>query len=329
MPLFGKILIGANVVAAIAILWLGAADYAKRDRWTFAVLSEEFQINGLAVDDKETDEIGQKLAALTGKKLQQQLGVSVATQSQWLENRHTALVGEINSAAPGAAKHAKVLEIVLPLARTAEEHYEMATSKDADFNEGAPLLTKVLAPEGPFESAFAAANKGASDSYDTRRRAIARFLFSTSVAQTDYQQTLGVIGLAAYAREIDAQAVRLRDMVPQIERYIDSDRVDFIASHQALIGQILVLESALRNEQANLVKHEEQRNQHQALLAQRKKDVKDLENDISNARAAAGKALALQGDLEKALFDADAAVTKTKEAAERLERELKTKEVGR
>jgi len=322
MGTFGKVLAVLNVLAAIGFIGLAITDYGRRRAWEFVLQQQDFTVNGLAVDDKEQDVEGQSLKDLAGKRMQQQLGVSVATQADEVNSRHGAFTSAIQGADPETRR-----KLLLPLARNVVEHYEIATAKTADLANDAPLFTKITGPEGPVESAFNAATKASA--YDVRRYAIAHFLFNTSVEPGDYQRTLAVVGLASYARALDAQTVHLQSMVPQIGRDIENDRSAFVSNHRALIEQIVQLERRLRGLQEALAKHEEELNQHRALLAARKQDALDLNARIKETTTAAEKALALQSTLEKELFAADAEAARTKEANERLDKEIKTKELGR
>jgi hypothetical protein len=326
MSTFGKALIGVNVVLAFAFVFLAATDYSRRRGWENLILQQDLTINGLAIDEKEKDAEGQLIYQLAGKNMQQQLGVTTSTQVEELRKRHDQIKSAIDGAANGAAKKAEVVKYVLPLARNTVEYYLIATGNDAEFAAESPLMTKVMGQDGPFESAFSAGN--GSSAYDVRRDAIAFFLFNTSVAPEEYQRTLGVVGLAAYARALEGQTVRLANMVPEVAHDISGDRTAFLSNHRALVEQIVDLDRKLRGLQELLAKHEEQLSHYQTLRAARAQDVQDLTKRIAETKAAAEKALAVQTDLEKQLFATDKQVADVKQKNEGLDREIKTKELG-
>src|SRR5438132_10761359 len=114
MGTFAKVLAVVNVVAALGFVCLAATDYARRRSWEFTLLAQDFQYNGLAVDDKQKDAEGQSLKELAGKTMQQALGATVSTQIEEVDARHTAVLSAINGAAD---KKAEVVKFVLPLAR--------------------------------------------------------------------------------------------------------------------------------------------------------------------------------------------------------------------
>jgi hypothetical protein len=258
--------------------------------------------------------------------MQQQLGVTTSTQVEELRKRHDQIKSAIEGAADGAAKKAEVVKNVLPLARNTVEYYLIAAGSPNEFTAGSPLLTKIMGPDGPFESAFSAGNK--SDAYDVRRDAIAFFLFNTSVEPAEYQRTLGVVGLAAYARALEGQTIRLANMVPEVAHDIGGDRTAFLSNHRALVEQIVDLDRKLRGLQELLAKHEEQLSHFQTLRAARAQDVQDLTKRIAETKAAAEKALAVQADLEKQLFATDKAVAGVKQENEGLDQKIKAKELG-
>ncbi|HEV3119214.1 MAG TPA: hypothetical protein VGY58_19320 [Gemmataceae bacterium] len=328
MNMFGKVLAVVNVVLAIAFLCLIATDYSRRRAWEFTLLGQDFQVNGLAVDDDEKDAEGALIKDLATKPMQQQLGVQVSTQVQALDDRYKKCKSAIEGAGNGAAKKAEIVKYVLPLARTALEHYEIASAPNDAFDPEKELYKKLMGAEGVFDTAYNAGKKREA-SLDARRYAIAHFLFGTSAEQQDYEQTLAVVGLAAYARAVEAQEVHLAAMVPQLQREMDNDRTNFIASHRGLIEKIIALNSAVQDLQQQLAKAEDLLSQSRSVLAARRQDADDLTKRIAAATASAKNALSVQNDLEKELFAADAEAAKLKDGNEKLDGEIKRKELGR
>src|SRR6516162_4943535 len=115
MGIAGKILAIANVLAAIAFIAVAALNYGQRQVWSFAVREQEFQINGLPVDDEETDADGNILVNLVNARVQRDLGIpqTVKVQTKALDERKNAL---LNAAGDDSAKLQAVL---IPLAQTA------------------------------------------------------------------------------------------------------------------------------------------------------------------------------------------------------------------
>jgi hypothetical protein len=327
MTTFGKVLAVVNVVLAIAFVCLIASDYSRRRAWEFAILGEDFQIGGLPVDDQQKDAEGQLLKDLVTKQMQQQLGAQTTTQVEFLTARYQKCKSAMDSAAAPDAKMVEVQKFVLPLARNALEHYEIASAKAAAFAENADFYKKLMADDGPFESAYNA-GKQATGSFDARRYAIARFLLGTSAEQRDYEDTLAVVGLASYAQAVEGQAVHLEAMVPALQREMVTDRNAFVDDHRALIERIVALNRQVQDLQLTLAKEEDLLTQSKTVRDARKQDAADLQKRIAAATAVAKHALTVQSDLEKQLFATDGEAARTKEQNEKLDLEIKRKELG-
>src|SRR5205085_7878904 len=105
-------------IAAILFLITAGADVGKRQNWMFAVLAQDFRLQGLPVDDKEKDVEGRPLVNLMSKRMQEQLGVSeVTTQKDEVARRRKALGTEIEAAADEDAKRKLLENALVPLAR--------------------------------------------------------------------------------------------------------------------------------------------------------------------------------------------------------------------
>src|SRR5262245_32954836 len=125
MGIYGKVLGIANIVAIAAFLWLAGLDYGKRQSWQFADHEQEILIHGLPVDGNETDAEDRLAVSTINKKMLDQLfqgiGHSVKTAKDEVENRHTSLRSQVESQATDDAKRAKLVSVLLPLARSTSE----------------------------------------------------------------------------------------------------------------------------------------------------------------------------------------------------------------
>ena|SRR2546422_10158626 len=85
MTTFGKVLAILNVVGAVAFIWLAAMDYGKHQAWAFQVQQGNFILQGLPVDETDTNADGEVLVNLIGKRMLEQLfsgaGQPVKTQA--------------------------------------------------------------------------------------------------------------------------------------------------------------------------------------------------------------------------------------------------------
>jgi chromosome segregation ATPase len=312
MGIAGKILAIANVLAAIAFIAVAALNYGQRQVWSFAVREQEFQINGLPVDDEETDADGNILVNLVNARVQRDLGIpqTVKVQTKALDERKNAL---LNAAGDDSAKLQAVL---IPLAQTAGDRDEWRKTVE-------PAKLK-----GFIEDQFSAAD-AESASLGKRRQEIARVLLGTSQTPEDYNRTLAVVGLSAYAQALNAQAANLVAMIPVYESGIDNDRTEFVVHYKALLQQIQTLAERVANMQDTLKKQSDVRQQHATLVKRRQKIVEDLQQEIASARKAVQAATAEQSKIEAETFAAGKDVTTTDQRNQELERTLKNMELGR
>jgi hypothetical protein len=330
MTTFGKVLAILNVVGAVGFIWLAALEYGKHQAWAFQVQQGDFILQGLPVDETEKNADGDVVVNLIGNRMLQQLfsgaGQAVKTQAEEVKKRQSDVLNAVNAEQGAQAKKAKLEEIVLPLAGGAAER---ANLREQIQKANEPELS----PEGPFlgpNSLFAAAFNEANKtelSLEPRRNAIARFLFGTSSSQQDYQRTLVVVGLDHYSREVERQASALQSMLAETELVMAADRKDFEKNHRDLIEQIKAQAERVRGLQGDLERQNAQLQQYNVMINDRKGDGKDLRSQIQSTQDATKAALAKQSEFEKALFTAQKEVATTNAANQRLEEEIKAREL--
>jgi hypothetical protein len=334
MSTLNKVLAVLNVLAAIGFLCVAGLDYGKRQAWMYAARQQDFIIKGLPVDENEKDVEGRPLVDAMGKSMQQQLfaGVSdpVTTQKAEVKKRYDALRTEINEA-PDPDTKKKILEAVLvPLTRTWGQRYELQR-KIRDPQAGVDTL---LAPDGPFDAAFAEALEGKTVAgqdlgLEERREAIAHLLFNLSDKPDLHSRTVRVVGLAAYTREADSQATALQNMVPELEHAREKELTAFEVEHKELVRQIVAMAERVREVSETLKKQQLLAQHHTTLVAARQGDVQKITAEIKDAKKAAELALAGQSRLENALFRADQAITAAAEKNQQLLQQINNLEIGR
>src|SRR4051794_25402232 len=105
MTILGKLLAIANVVAAVGFLYLVAADWALRHKWTYDVYRHDLMLTGLPLDENDTDPTddepqAEKLNEKTLQAIFQQAGgTPVKTQREEVKNAQTQFNGTINGSA--------------------------------------------------------------------------------------------------------------------------------------------------------------------------------------------------------------------------------------
>lgn len=180
MSIFGKILAVVNVLAVIGVLALLGMNYAKRQLWEYAVFRQNLVIDGLPLDDKETDELQQPVVSKFSKEDRQNLFRQVSppdpvlTQKQELDRVQKALNSQIQAAGDKKKQIIVLAHILTPMAETSEQRLRMMTYQSflRDDNAFAALKQRLLAAH----TAATAPQKGQGKRYEER--------FHDALAQT-------------------------------------------------------------------------------------------------------------------------------------------------
>ncbi len=332
MKMFNKVLAILNVLAVVVFLIIAALDYGQRHSWSFLVLQEDFILKGLPVDNEEKDVDGNPAVNSVGKTMQERLfagvGTPVQTQVEEVPTRHDALRDQINESGDQLKKLEELRKVLEPLARTWGERHELQLRIEKQSRlilEGKPPSEDLMGPDGPFEAAFkdALELKGGP-----QRQAIAHLLFNLA-GRDDWQRVAVIVGVEAYAKEVDAQATAYRDMIPELQNVMAGEQTAFEVSHRALLQQIIALADRVRDLDETHQKQLALLDQHKTAVTKRQQDVADLKAQIEAAKKLAATALSGQSSLEKSLFEADRALQKTTQTNQQLEREIRTRELRR
>lgn len=329
MSLLGKILAGLNIVAAIAFACLVALDWGQRQKWTYAVFRQDLTLNGLPVDESEHDADGVRLVDQISDQTLKELfnpvggapaGTAAEDKTQMGEVRRlkSRLDAEINSAPD---KRAKLISLLTPLAPTVSERQALATKNvdvlQAQFDRAfGPDLLEVPGTQG----------QSKPKTQEDKRQAIAHLLVNLASPKpdaTDYQRVLVVVGLKAFAREADHQAVVLRDMSQEILLAMTRDQGNFVADHRQVVGELRTLADTLAQRQAVLADQTALAQRQLALAEDRKKDVEDLQKRIEQARKNTQEALTQLSKRQERLFGLEQQVKTTAEQNQELERKIR------
>lgn len=331
MSTLGKILAFLNVFAAIAFVCLAAADWSKRQAWAYAVYRHDLLIQGLPVDEKEMDVDGQPLVkSLSDKTLQQVFqsgGQPVDTQAKEVRRRHDQLKSEIEA---DANPKQKFLQVVLPVQRTRGERDALTRL----VQDPKVKVDELMASDGPFEKAFSEAldgkdAQGKELENSQRRQAIAHLLMNLSDDPAELQRATTVVGLAAASQAVDRQAHAYADMDKAIRADRESARSRFETTHKEIVQKIEVLAERVADLQLALQSQKTLTAKHQALVAARKADVGNVTKELEDARKATQDALAKQTKMEEELAKTKSEYAQALDANQKLEREIRTRELGR
>jgi hypothetical protein len=314
MPVLRNILIGLNVVAALAFFILAALDWGARTQWAHTVFRYELALNGLPVDDTERDLHGDLIV----RKIP---GEPVKTQKEALDAAITKLQSDINSQPDDAAKKKRLLEVLGSLVYTQAERDRLAK---LDVPQLEQALNDALRP--------AQDGRGPQGelSLHQRRMAIAHVLVALSGHEpADQTRLLTVLGAEAYAHAAEQQAANMQEMAQRVRHQTALDLHAFEVQHKELIYRILLLAERVADLKATLQYHKALTEKHQVLVNARKADVKDLETRLATASVELDKALAEQAKLEQERFETERLLGQTKEKNQEMEREIRSRELGR
>lgn len=329
MSILGKLLAVVNVLAAVAFLYLGASDWAKRHAWTYSVYRHELALSGLPVDDKEIDPTDddphvEKISDKTLQALFQQAGgTPVKTQKAEVQRAQSELKGEIDGLPDENAKRQRLLARLLPLARTAGERAEL-TSR---------VTTKPLGElTSDVDTLFQVGGSPAADSLAgilmprDEKAAIAHLLFSLYPGDESLPRLQIVLGLRALGDEVVRKAAALQAMSQQTYAQIVRERTTFEVAHRAETDRMRDLVDNLADRRHTLANQQAEKARHEELLASRQTEVKNILAATEKARAGHKTTLDAQREEEKQIFQSQQLYHRTKLDNEQLERDIRTLE---
>jgi len=345
MGLLGKILAIFNVLAAIGFLAVAVMDYGKQRAWSTLVFQQDLLLNGLPLDDTEKDADGEVISQKIGTYSLQQLltgGQPVTTQLAEVKQRQTALQGTITQAGGEPEQRSKMKEILLPLATTFGEREEMKRRIDAE------PIDQLMGDDGPFKSAFREAVEGkTADTIkapgadapppsirqvgeDLRRHAIAHLLFNLGDKPENYDQRLqGVIGVKAFLAEVTSEVAVNKGLLDAYEIAIRNESHPFEMKDRELLTQIIAFAQRLQEQREVLQKQETNRDVHATLVNKRKQDIVEMQARLENEKKILDANLARQKELETALAKANQEAAQTSDANKALEKQIRSREIGR
>jgi hypothetical protein len=150
MSLFGKLLAIFNIFAVLGALALLIMSYAKRHTWEYAVYRQQLMINGLPLDETETDGQGRPLMDRVGEQTKKELfagNAPVATQTAEVQRIKDQLNGKIQSAGDKKKQIYLLARVLTPLSLTAEQRadriaYQTYLRDDESFKRLSDLFAR-------------------------------------------------------------------------------------------------------------------------------------------------------------------------------------------
>jgi hypothetical protein len=323
MATLGKVLAVFNVLAAIGFLVVAGMDYNKRQSWAYSHFLHQLAVSGLPLDkDDDTGRLpGRTISDQFGKDATKALfGTAEGPKTQGEEVGATIAKFKevVNAAADLNAKRDAVAVHLLPELGRAEERddviRELQTVKDQ-----AGIDTLVARFE-------AIGNRVTNGDRETRRRAIADFLYNFQYDDSWHKRAEAVIGLEQYVAAAERQTVRLVDMIARDRRVIAEEQAAFVAQYQAALPELTVLAAKLQALDAKLTEQKDLVQKHTALRNARKTEVMTLSNQLAAEKQVEAKERAALTAVQQELFAVQQDVAKAQERNQQLERDLRQKE---
>jgi hypothetical protein len=316
MSLLGKILAILNVLAVVGLVCLAAMSYGKRQAWAHAVLRHDLAIDGLPLDDKDTDEDGipvvDKISDWTRDQMFQPVGgAGVKTQMEELQNVRRKVEQKVEEAPP-ETKGAVLARILTPLATSGARRYDLAQrAKDPK----APVADLQNDLANAFERATHD-ESGKELARDAKRQAIAALLFRLAgvidedpanpdreALESPYYRRLQVVaGQNAVAREVENHANLVTRMTNDVVMEIERERGEFVADHKKVLLEIQVLAKQLDDRQTILDRQKALTKQHSDVVKQRTQYRDDMKELLAKAREETKQELDKQTAREQAVF---------------------------
>jgi hypothetical protein len=329
MSLLGKIIAILNVVAATVFLVVAWLDWAQRERWAYAVFRHDLLVEGLPIDDKELDQDlhprVNKLRASTLDEIFQAAGGShVKTQTEEV-NRLRSLVQSKIDGAPN--KGQALARFLHPLARTYLERDNLAQFMASNQITEAQTAELQRRLDQQFDGVI---TPGGKQTLEERKANAARLLFclgevldAGAEQPTAYKRFLVISGLAAAAREVDAEASLLQQMTGQAILAHEAERAQFLYDHNQVVGQSQNLADAWDRQALFLKAKKEEADAQDQLVKERTAQIEDLAKQLDKLRQDTRTKLDEQAKLEEAVMKGLIDLRDTAKKNQELERQIR------
>lgn len=349
MSIFGKILIFFVLLAATVFIYVAAVDWAARYKWAYAVYRQELTLNGLPLDVKHEDEFYNEpeVDKLTDNTLQSVFagfGSPVRTQMEEVERLQKRINEELAALPSEDAKRKKYAELFAPLAnnaaeldairKRAEDKAVSWTQLEADINDlFADMARYDTDDEGKMTGQPKTERPILVQSVPRdKRRAVAHLLFNVhpksddASVEADHLRLQIVIGVQSFNEEAKHSAEVLLALGEQTALAIIGDRAGFEVDYNNVLADLRDRAETIASRTLDLTAQQKLKTEHTLLKEDREKDVAKAKDDLGKSRKATQAALEQQVSEEDTLFKAQRILGSSKEANEKLERQIRAME---
>jgi hypothetical protein len=318
MSLFGKILAILNVLAALGFVYMAASDYGKRQQWSYAVFRHDTAVDGLPIDENQTDLDGKPIAknlnqATLTDMFQSVGGQEVSTQLAEVNEVKRKTIAMIDGEAMTVTnpRTNQPLQLDTPEKRRAWFLLPFAhTLVDRKLRIEQMTTGNPPVESGEFDQLFSGVT--ARGSAGDKRQGIADLLLGLLGAgdgdpfeSQAFKRFVVVVGRKAATAALDNQAAALAHLAQETDAELAAGRTAFAAEHTRGVTRVRDILAALQKEKDVLEVQRNQTAQQRTLVKEAQRQVADLETLNDNARKTTKALLAEQLRLQKGLLDAD------------------------
>lgn len=329
MSLFGKVLTILNAVFAVAFLVIAAMDYQARNQWAYSAFRHDLAIHGLPIDDKDDSwrpgrALVKDINANTLKDLFQRAGGDpVSTQIRAVEQAKKTAVQFIESQPDEAKKRVAIGITLLPL--IPHSHERLATADSIKKKPIADLMAKV---ENVFD--LVDADLKGNSSIEFKRMRAADLLYNLYHGELNMpDRALAVLGLEAYVQAADRQATNLYGQVTLLEQRAKEESAIFARQMQELQPKLVLMNDELKADKVRLDQQKKVLEQQNLLLTARQAERDELQRQLDKAIASANTETAQLAAVQEQLFAVQREIAAARERNEKLEGQIRSKELGK
>lgn len=327
MSIFGKILLFLNILTALGFFWLAGMDYGKRHTWSFAAFQHDLAIDGLPLDAKEKDPDGVPIIDRIPQKYVETLGLKKKTQVEEFQDYKNS-IGSRLSALPDDGARRALLGRLLAAQATSLAEREIALLRGSDDKVDVNALKTDL--EQKFDAAIPKDpnEKNVAD----RKRGIAEVLFNfapeNASADDHHKRVISIVGVKAFDAAANARAAHLATMSDRQRETATRELKDFEVAYKDVLQELEERKVALKKHKDFLKDQKILLEKHTTLVTERQAEVEQLKKTLEAARVNTQKALALQQEEEKKLFELQGAIARAAKQNSELERQIRLLEQG-
>lgn len=353
MSTFGKVVAVLNLLAAGAFLYLMASTLQRRQAWSYAIWRYDRATEGLPVDREEPDDKGKpRHENMPELVVKENTGdENVRTQEEVLEKRKAEVLARVEDQSIKGSKVEKLIDCLLPLARTARERGELLEERQAPKLGYAKLLERF---DAYFQAAKSMPNAQPRDR-EAKKQYIALLLLNLmDVLPTEdektqqaeelkkkpeeradptstpaYRKVLNTVGLKNMAHALSDQALHFLALDYQTTADREQQRIQFAQQHEELIDLLIRRQHEL-DDRIKLLEDKKVHAADQEQRAQAKKaHVDKVQGQLKEAQDRTAAELAKAAQMQDQIYQVRVRLRDANRVNQELERKIRELETNR